>query len=224
MVKLSMLSLEYVTDSIKGLQREENKDRTLIISSENYLLAILFDGISSAPEANKGIDIAENFIKQNYASFALNKNYNIAKLMNNAHLAIIQSKLDSPYATFSAICISHDKSWAVFANLGDSRVYEVTPQYIKQLSKDDNLFHRKNVVTRYLGMVELKVDDFLANNLDVTNKRILLCSDGFYSFLEQDLKKFHRVLNFDRSGNIKNNLSSEIIEKNIDDSSYILIF
>jgi len=218
-----MLPLEYITDSIKGTERKENKDRTLIISSENYILAILFDGISSAPDANKGIDIAENFIKENYAHFSSSQKCDLVNLMYQTHLAIVQSKLDSPYSTFSAVCIAHDKSWALFSNMGDSRVYEVTPQYIKQLSKDDNLMHRKNVVTRYLGMLELERDDFWATDFDVNNKRILLCSDGFYYFLEENLKKFHSVLNFDRGGNIKNNLLNEITNKNLDDSSYIFI-
>lgn len=219
-----MIPLEYITDSIKGTERKENKDRTLVIPSENYLLAILFDGISSAPDANKGIDIAVNFIKENYTHFASNEKYDLANLMHKTHLAIIQSKFESPYSTFSAICIAQNRNWAIFSNLGDSRIYEITPQYIKQLSKDDNLVHRKNIVTKYLGMLELEANDFLPTDFDFINKRILLCSDGFYSFLEQDIKKFHTVLNFDRAGNIKNNLLNEISEKNIDDSSYILIF
>lgn len=219
-----MISSEYVTDSIKGTQRKENKDRIIVLSSENYLLAILFDGISSAPDANKGIDIAINFIQGNYSRFGLNEKYNLTNLMRQTHFAITQSGLDTPYSTFSAVCIAKNKSWATFSNLGDSRIYEVTPQHIKQLSKDDNFFHNKNVVTRYLGMIELESDDFYVTDFDIINKRILLCSDGFYSFLEKDLGKFHSVLNFKRAGNIKNNLFNKITEKNLDDSSYILIF
>lgn len=218
-----MIPLEYITDSIKGTQRKENKDRTIVLSSENYLLAILFDGVSSAQEANKGIGIAINFIQENHSCFALNKKYNLINLMHQTHLAITQSGLNSPYSTFSAVCIAKDKSWATFSNLGDSRIYEVTPQYIKQLSKDDNLPYNKNVVTRYLGMLELDSDDFYVTDFNITGKRILLCSDGFYSFLEEDLGKFHSILNFNHAGNIKNNLSNEITEKNLDDSSYIFI-
>jgi serine/threonine protein phosphatase PrpC len=218
-----MSSTEYIADSIKGTQREENKDRTLVLSSEHYLLAVLFDGISSAPDANRGIDVAVNFIQKKYTEFVLDKSYNLTDLMWKAHCAITQSGLGSPYSTFSAICIAHDKSWAVFSSLGDSRVYEVTPQYIKQLTKDDNPPHSKNVVTRYLGMLKLERTDFLATDLNMQEKRVLLCSDGFYSLLEENRRKFHPALNFDRAGNIKNNLSNEISGKNFDDASYIFV-
>lgn len=219
------IPLKYIADSIKGTQRIENKDRTLVLSSEDYLLAILFDGISSAAEANKGIGIAVDFIEKNYSLFyATDKWYDLSSLMFEAHRAAIQPELNDPYATFNAVCVSRKKEWAVFSNLGDSRTYEVTPQYIKQRSKDDNLLHNKNVVTKYLGMIELKKEDFLVNNFDVADKRILLCSDGFYSLLEEDRKDFHSILNFDRPGYIKKALFNKISGKNLDDSSYIFVF
>lgn len=219
-----MKNWQYISDSIKGTERKKNKDRVLVIENEKHILAILFDGISSAEEANKGIDIAINFIKQNHKKLDQEKNYNLGDLMFSTNQKITTSNLTSPFSTYSAVYISKTKRLAAFSNLGDSRIYEITPQYTKQLSHDDNLIHNKNIVTKYLGMVQLsrsEIDDFYLN---VEDKKILLCSDGFYSLLEYNLSKFHKIFNFKRLQNIKNGLIHEVRKKNFDDSSYILIF
>jgi len=219
-----MINWHYVSDSIKGTKREKNKDRVLVAEDEKHMLAVLFDGISSAKEADEGIDIAINFIKQNHQKLDQEKDYNLGDLMFDANHKIAESNLISPFSTYSAICIPKAGGSAVFSSLGDSRIYVITSQYAKQLSHDDNLIHNKNIVTKYLGMVQLsrlQIEDF---SLDITGKKILLCSDGFYSSLESNLSKFHKIFNFKRPWSIKNGLRREVKDKNFDDSSYILIF
>lgn len=218
-----MPSLRFISDSIKGTERSKNKDRVFVVQEKDYLLAVVFDGISSAENANEGISVAVNFIQQNYKRFATSQKFDLAGLMFEAHLQILKSGLLNPFSTFSALWVSIDKEHATFSNLGDSRVYEVTPQYIKQLSKDDNLSHNKNVVTRYLGMPELDRSDFQAELIDIKNKRVLLCSDGFYFFIDRDREKLHSVLNYRRGGNIKKNLLGRVSGINTDDSSYLFL-
>ena len=144
--------------------------------------------------------------------------------MFDVHRRIVESPISGPFTTYSAIYIPEGEVVATFSNLGDSRIYEITSQYVKQLSHDDNLLHNRNIVTKYLGMVNLERNQISDFSLDIKGKRILLCSDGFYSILEENLARFHEILNFKRSADISNALSQEIRSRNPDDSSYILIF
>ena len=220
-----MENKRYVEASIKGMEREQNKDRIFVQENEEDFLAILFDGVSSANEANEGIDVAiESINKNRYRLRSGHDKYHLADLMWDAHQAVIDSSISSPFTTYSAVFFPKASTNGTFSNLGDSRIYEVTPQYVKQLSTDDNLIHNKNVVTRYLGMLNLERHQIVEFALDAKEKRVLLCSDGFYSILEQNLSRFHEVLNFKRSADITKALSQEIRRKNSDDSSYILIF
>ena len=218
-----MNRLNYISHSDKGTERKKNKDRIYISQEDGEILAILFDGISSAEEANEGIDIIIEFIKTNQKKLGPESSYTLTDLMFDANKRLIDSSLTSPFTTYSAMYVPSGSKSAIFSNLGDSRIYEVTPQYLKQVSQDDNLVNNKNVVTKYLGMVELERSDFSDFSLDIENKRFLLCSDGFYSLLEKNLLEFHKVLHFKRTANIKKSLDKLISGKNSDDSSYILI-
>ena len=219
-----MKGLQYISDSIKGSERRENKDRAFIVETDNYLLAVLFDGISSADEANRGIDISIKFIEASHQKLDQESSYSLSDLMFDVNRKITAPNLITPFSTYSAFYIPKSRETAIFSNLGDSRIYEVTPQYAKQLSHDDNPVYNKNVVTKYLGMVQLDRSQIEEFSLDVRGKRILLCSDGFYTLFESNLSKFHKILNFKRPQDIKRGLKREVSGKNFDDSSYILIF
>lgn len=214
--------LYYVSDSIRGTGRDENKDRVFITQENGNLLAVLFDGISSAKEANRGIDVAISFIERNHHKINSNLGYNLDDLMFGVNKEILESGLSSPFTTYSALYVPKEGHRAIFSNLGDSRIYEITPQSAKQLSIDDNLAHNKNVVTKYLGMVELDRSQFKNLTLEIEGRRILLCSDGFYTLLEDNLLGFHKILNFKKQSDVKKALTREIHGKNQDDASYIL--
>lgn len=214
---------DYISDSFKGMERSQNKDRVLFLEQGENQLAIVFDGISSAQDANAGIDIAVDFLKEEFTKFVTDSQYSLADLMFNANTKILDSNLQSPFTTYCAIHF-FDNDKAEISSLGDSRIYEVTPQYMKQITQDDNLVNNKNVVTKYLGMLDLDRSDVRNFFIEIQEKNFLLCSDGFYSNLENNLQRFYEVLNFKTAGNIKNALAGEIIGNNIDDASYIFVF
>ncbi len=219
-----MRGWQYISDSTKGSERKENKDRVFIIENDKHFLAVLFDGISSADEANRGIDVSIKFIEENYQKLDQEFGHDLSDLMFDVNQKIIETDLVTPFSTYSAIYIPKSGGVATLSNLGDSRIYEITPQYAKQLSHDDNPVYNKNIVTKYLGMVQLDRSQIKDFSLDIEGRRILLCSDGFYALFESDLSKFHKILNFKRPQDIKSGLKREVNEKNFDDSSYILIF
>lgn len=218
-----MKKWQYISDSIQGTERKENKDRIFVVEDDKKIIAFLFDGISSAEEANKGIDLAIDSIKENYQKIDL-INYSLPDLIFDINQKITTSNLTSPFSTYSVAYIQKSEKIVHFSNLGDTRVYEITPQYIKQLSQDDNLIHNRNVVTKYLGMLQLDKSQIRIFSINTDNKRFLLCSDGFYTFIEGNLSEFYRIFNFKKSLSIKKAIDREIKGKNLDDASYILIF
>jgi len=219
-----MIAWRYIDDSTKGTERKENKDRVWVKENSEQVLAVLFDGISSAKDANKGIDIATQCLEEDFSSIGISTNSRLSDLMFKINQKIVESALESPFTTYSAILIHKTSGKAQMSNMGDSRIYQVAPQYLKQLSEDDNLLHNKNVVTRYLGMIDLNRDEVTDFNFEIGDSRILLCSDGFYSMLEKNLGRFFEILNFKTTLNIKKSLKNEVKGKNFDDSSYLLIF
>lgn len=218
-----MKSWTVLSDSTKGIERNVNKDRVWTQENQSFILAVLFDGISSAEDANKGIDLAVKVLNE-YSLEDLKEVFSLKPLIKKLNEAILGSAFSSPYTTCSLAVVDKRTSDVVSANVGDSRVYEISPQYKKQLSKDDNLLHNKNVVTRYLGMVDLDVEQILESHFNIQQSRILLCSDGFYSLFEENLSRFYEILNFSRAGNIRKALKAEINGHNSDDASYGLIF
>jgi len=214
----------YIKDSFQGQNRLINKDRILFLENKIGVLAVVFDGISSAKDANEAIDIAVKFLQQNWEKLNTTDSYDLADLMYEVNGEIFKSSLDAPYSTYCAFYLRRNEASAQISSLWDSRVYEVTSQYIKQLTEDDNLVNNKNVVTKYLGMIELERADVGNFYVDVVGKKFLLCSDGFYHSLESNLKRFHRVLNFKSPKRVLNALSVEVQKSNSDDASYIFIY
>lgn len=219
-----MVAWRYINDSTKGTERKENKDRVWVKENAEQVLAVLFDGISSAKDANKGIDIAVRCLEESFSSIGISTVLRLSDLMFKINRQIVESGLESPFTTYSAILIHKNSGKAQMSNMGDSRIYQVAPQYLKQLSEDDNLLHNKNVVTKYLGMIDLDREEVTDFDFEIRDSRVLLCSDGFYSMLEKNLARFYEILTFKTTANIKKSLKKEVKGKNFDDSSYLLIF
>lgn len=219
-----MKVINYISDSTIGTSRKINKDFVFILENDAYLLTILFDGVSSAEQAILGINVATEYVRKNSETFFVGHDFKLAEMMFNANEKIVESGLSTPYTTYSAVCIlkSENLNTFIWSNLGDSRIYKVNPQYIRQLSVDDNLIHSKNIVTRCLGMVQLSKEDFI-DQRELFDTKVLLCSDGFYSIMDTDLLKFSELFNFKLLSNTKKSLGSRVETNNHDDASYILI-
>lgn len=217
----------YIQDSIQGTERSQNKDSILILEKDAYTLFIIFDGISSSKNALRGILLASNFIKESSDLFLGLEEYNLPELMYEVNKITSEEKNSElgAYATFSAIAIKYAPIPSIVGcSLGDSRIYGLSKNYLRQDSKDDNIPQNPNIVTKSLGMVELNKDDFKKITLSPErNERILLCTDGFYSVMERELARFHSILNFRSIRKIRSSLFTELHQKNQDDASYILI-
>lgn len=219
-----MRLINCVYDTIKSPSHNQNEDKILVIKQNWYSLFVLFDGVGSAKHALDAVNISSRFISDNYKKYEREEKFELSKLMYDTHLAIINSKIPEALSTYVALFIpNQDHQQASMSSMGDSRLYAVSTQYITQQTKDDNLSNRENVITKSLGMPKLENTDFSQVDFTPTESRYLLSSDGFYKLMGENIQDFYKVLNFSRFGNIKKALQKNIVNKNTDDASYILI-
>lgn len=207
----------FIDGSKKGLKRSRNQDANQILRNKNYDLFLIFDGVSS--NHNSHI-LVKAFKKKLVRRWDRWQNGEFAELFYLTHEEILSEKTPGA-ATLSALLMAHSSRKAYYLNIGDSRIYGFTNRYIRKLTKDDSLKNR-NIITKYLGMSEFDISDFQFNSIDY-EQNFLLCTDGFYTLMEKNLKDYFLAFNFKRIGNIKRKLSVLQRRKNNDDSSYIIV-
>lgn len=125
--------------------------------------------------------------------------------LKEANNRIIQASISSIHlqgmGTTEVIAVYHNNK-IYFGNVGDSRAYLITPDSIKQLTRDHSVVQDlkdqgliteeeakvhpyRNVITRCLGMqAEVDVDTF---NIEFTKgDKILMCTDGLTNLVSND--------------------------------------
>lgn len=127
----------------------------------------------------------------------------LQKAVRYANYQLLQKSMESEDyygmgTTLVALCVCGYEALAV--NIGDSRLYEVTQEGIRQISEDHSLVAElvrkgelspqearnhpdKNIITRALGIQEEAEIDLFPFHVDPGN-RYLLCSDGLSNMVE----------------------------------------
>lgn len=209
---------KYISKSKKGLNRNRNQDRILILDDKELKLFMLFDGVSSNPESYKFIQNYMAKIRKLYSEGGINEK-NIQDTLYQAHKSVLNSKINGQ-STMSAVLIKEDSVY--FVNIGDSRIYNFSNQFIEKITKDDSSEYNKYLLTNYLGNNNISYDDFSPKKLEDAYN-LLICSDGFYELMEDNLKDYFFTINRKYLGNIEKKLADLQRRKNVDDSSYILL-
>jgi serine/threonine protein phosphatase PrpC len=214
--------MSYLTESIKGTDRKRNQDRILIITTDHFALFTLFDGVSSAKKAKKGVEKSVRFIKK-YGLLTLNNSHpDIGRLVFQLNEELISSNLEEPFSTCSLLLIPRDASQPhQYLNIGDSRIYLVSHQYLSTC--DSYLPPVGNSLSTYLGKPDLKPDDFAVTRVPPTWDNYIICSDGFYRLMERRKRRFFEIFQFRYLKNIRKALKKEISGNNTDDATYIFV-
>lgn len=219
-----MFQRSYIFDTIKGDNRKENQDNILVISRRDEILLIIFDGVGSALNGKEATELSKKFIDKSYDKYKNGDDISLIKLMFETHKFLLQQELPMPFTTYSAIFYSSYKPKQIkYSSMGDSRIYAISKQSIDLVSTDDKYSHNSNRITKFLGMPTLQKEDFTEGIFNIENERILLCTDGFYKIMENNLLSFFKVLNFQYLSSIKRSLFRIINENNKDDSTFILV-
>lgn len=215
-------NITYISNSIKGEKRSKNQDDTLFINEDNYYLFFLFDGVSSSEYSYDFIQVCKRYINNNHHKY-FTKEVKLDELLFDTHCYSIK-EFDKKvgFSTCSAIFLNKKNLVSYFFNIGDSRIYEYSNQYLEQITRDDNLPGNSNYLTKSLGSSEIKKEDFKQEKINL-NYGFLICSDGFYSLLERNKSLYFSILHFKKPQNIINSLKRIQTGINNDDSTFIII-
>ncbi|EKJ86180.1 serine/threonine protein phosphatase PrpC [Leptospira meyeri] len=216
---------KYVVESLMGISKNENQDNFLIIEEKDYSLFYVFDGVGSALNSKKATELSKEYILIHSNSHFNNGLFDFAKLMLETNSYLLNQGIPEVKTTYCSVCISLlNPNLIQYSSLGDSRIYIINPQYLKQITEDDRFSTNRNLLSKYLGMENLSLNDFYTENYNISNnEKILLCSDGFYNLMEQEKARSFEILSKQYLSSIKKNLFSFVINKNLDDSTFILI-
>lgn len=204
--------MKYCCLSDKGLVRERNEDSYSVIENDNSdILLFVCDGIGG----NNAGDIASSEVKKTINNlFKTAKPFRSVKdIKNFLTMAINEANnvllnLSSEFAeyhglgtTITGVLVSKKNSYSF--NVGDSRVYGIKEDLIKQLTRDDslvNLLVDDGQITKEEAKTHPKRSHLvkaigIAQYLDVPVSKIdnfdyyVICSDGLYSLIEEDKMK-----------------------------------
>jgi len=213
-------TIQNISYSKKGLKRDRNQDRFFIYQNDFFHLFIVFDGVSSYPESYVMINYFKRLLKKNVNSIN-HDGSNLGELLYVLNTELVNTEIQGA-STLAAVFIAKDNDFVKIINVGDSRVYRFTNQFIEKVTKDDSLTSGSNVITKYLGADFLIAEDFKVKIIK-RGCNLLLCTDGFYSLMEKQLKVYFETLNFKKLGNMKAKFSHIQRKRNLDDSTFIVI-
>jgi len=180
-------NIAIISGSKKGINRIKNQDDVLILNNDQFHLFVLFDGVSSYLDSIGYIKTCKSYLKDNFEKYIKGES-GLQNLFYSMHKHMCNLEFDGK-STCSSLLIYKYNTNGYLLNVGDSRIYAFSDSFLESITLDDNLPGNKNILTKYLGKDELKFEDFAQVPINVESN-YLLCSDGFYSLMEMNLKKY----------------------------------
>lgn len=195
-----------------GKERSKNEDIILIPkNSDDVQLFVLADGMGGATAGEVASELAVNACKEYFTSNierAQNDPYEIREVMREAILAANEKVLEMSInnekyygmgTTLIALYLCKNKIY--IGHIGDSRVYRIRKNIIRQLTKDHSFVQelvnsgtitkqeaknhpRKNVLTKVIGYEENIQPDIITKGF-LKDDVILMCSDGLTNMVEE---------------------------------------
>ena len=160
---------------------------------ENIHVAILCDGVGSAQEGQAAALRVTKFLstslKNRPTSWDMQKS--ITHFIESINAILYQESMhqyERPeyVTTVTVAVIEGNKLYA--ANVGDSRIYLLRDGTLTQLSHDHASEEEgmENVLTAAIG-ISSEVEIYYFENIVQKDDKILLCSDGLYNVLEEEM-------------------------------------
>lgn len=195
-----------------GKERSKNEDIILIPEDKDGIqLFVLADGMGGAAAGEIASNLAVNTCKEYFESNiarAQNDPYEIREVMRKSILAANEKVLEMSVnnekyygmgTTLIALYICKNKIF--IGHIGDSRVYRIRKNIIRQLTKDHSFVQelvnsgtitkqeaknhpRKNVLTKVIGYEENIQPDIITKGF-LKDDVILMCSDGLTNMVDE---------------------------------------
>ncbi len=166
---------------------------------DDLVIAVVCDGVGSAQE---GALAAQRVTKHLITNFKNRpKAWSIEKSIKSFITSINQilytqsmTDYERPelVTTVTIVVIQGDRLYG--ANVGDSRIYLLREDILTQLSFDHSMDEAgyENVLTDAVG-IDKEVEIFYFENNIQKEDKLLLCSDGLYSLMSEDMLSRHLV-------------------------------
>ncbi len=210
-----------------GIIRKKNEDVFKIL--ENNLLFSIADGMGG----HKAGDIAANEATNhlcNLLSKTITSNISIEQIIYHIDLAIKEtnfriynlSKSNKDFEGMGSTlcCLYLHSSFAIYAHIGDSRIYQYQKNNLIQLTKDHSLINKlidqnknfdkslhKNIITKAIGTHPTVVPSIGKISFD-GGDIFLMCTDGLTDYISNEGIK--KILNMNSNcKNICENLINE---------------
>lgn len=218
-----------------GRLREVNQDVCAVRKfADGTVFAVVCDGMGGERGGNIASEIAEHVIT-GYIEERMSKKHPgqpkdiLCEALNRANSEIYRTacsnaELRGMGTTAAAVLLSEDSEVVHIVNVGDSRVYQLRGDGIRQLTRDHSVVQmmiengeitesearthpKKHYITRAVGvMKELEVDYISADIM--AGDRLLICSDGFSNYFE-----------IDEIYSLMNNCTEDISKRLIDEAN-----
>lgn len=201
----------YFNGKFLTANNRDHADTLTSISSENIQIYGVFDGMGGEALGEEASYIAAHTIGKAHKRILasdLDVKETIIGAVEEANTKICKKILESGEkrigATFSAVSIQDDV--ATVYNVGDSRVYLLRDNSLKQISVDDTSAQRlvhlgvitpeeakthqdRHKLTQHLGIFrdEMTIEPHVSDNIRLQkNDKILMCSDGLTDMLDDE--------------------------------------
>uniref|UniRef100_A0A7C5V1W1 Stp1/IreP family PP2C-type Ser/Thr phosphatase n=1 Tax=Caldicellulosiruptor owensensis TaxID=55205 RepID=A0A7C5V1W1_9FIRM len=222
-----MKCVKYVALTEKGNIRANNEDYYLVYTGEDGLNVFLIaDGMGGHSAGEVASSLAckyvLDYILLNQKSLEYSLKETIKEAYKYANQKIIHHQMKNPVlygmgTTLAGLFCYRDKIF--ISNIGDSRVYIVDSNEIRQITEDHSLVYemfkdgkitkeeiythpKRNIITRAVGIEEdLEVDVYELTRDESQHYYFLLCTDGLTNMvLESYIQKIFEENSFDEIG------------------------
>jgi len=228
-----------------GLKRKENQDSILTFLGEDFSLFIVCDGMGGHNSGKLASEISKNAIKGFIVSeFRKYSDYNLLlnDALHDANSKVLETANSNPENSnmgSTAVVLLITKNKAYIAHSGDSRLYTVGINSIKQITKDHSVVQSlldsgqisaeesknhpsRNELINVIGLENNFFAEVLPKPMNLRkNDMLLLCSDGLFS-LVQDSEIFDIVSQNDFA-DIVNKLINKALERGGNDNISVIV-
>ena len=187
---------------------------------DNLTIAIVCDGVGSATEGAEASRRVTNYLITNFknrpTSWSIEKSIKSFISSINSILyeeSMVNYERPEIVTTLAMVIIEGDKLYG--ANVGDSRIYLQRDGIMSQLSHDHLMEEDgyEGVLTQAIGIDKFVSPYYFENIINIQDK-ILLCSDGLYTIIDDDYisQKISYGANFlvkDASKKVKDDLPDD---------------
>ncbi|MEE1057084.1 MAG: Stp1/IreP family PP2C-type Ser/Thr phosphatase [Acutalibacteraceae bacterium] len=204
--------MELYTQTDIGLVRSSNQDAVEggMLYDGTVMWAVLCDGMGGANGGSVASDIATTVVRENIGFFDIDgsdyqsENF-LREIIDKANNKVYRKQrrditLQGMGTTMELVVVKNN--WAMVAHVGDSRVYHISKENIRQVTVDHSVVQEmvdrgeltpqqamvhpvKNYITRAVGVnldVQSDYIEFPFKDDDI----IIVCSDGLSNYIPND--------------------------------------